>query len=64
MVPLGDEPGLRLAFTVPTQIAWGVAVRRGDDQLRVALDGALETVIADGRLRPPGRAGCRGSSFR
>ena len=50
MVPLGDEPGLRLAFTVATQIAWGVAVRRGDDQLRVALNGALEMVIADGRL--------------
>lgn len=51
MVPLGDEPDLRLAFTVPTQIAWGVAVRRGDDQLRLALDAALETVIADGRLQ-------------
>jgi polar amino acid transport system substrate-binding protein len=51
MVPLGDEPDLRLAFTVPTGNRWGVAVRRGDDALRSALDGALASVVADGDLR-------------
>lgn len=51
MVPLGEEPDLRLSFTVATQNAWGVAVPRGRNDLRVALDSALENVIADGRLR-------------
>lgn len=51
MVPLGDEPDLRLAFTVPTRNRWGVAVRHGDDTLRQALDGALDAVTADGSLR-------------
>lgn len=51
MVPLDDEPDLRLAFTVPTRNRWGVAVRRGDDDLRVALDEALDVVTGDGSLR-------------
>jgi len=49
MVPLGEEPGLRLAFTLPTRNRWGIAVR--NDPLREALDGALVEVIADGSLR-------------
>lgn len=51
MVPLGDEPDLRLAFTVETRNAWGVAVARGNDELRSALDAALDAVIADASLR-------------
>jgi ABC-type amino acid transport substrate-binding protein len=51
MVPLGDEPDLRLAFTLPTGNRWGVAVRPGDDALRGALDDALDSVTADGSLR-------------
>jgi ABC-type amino acid transport substrate-binding protein len=50
MVPLGEEPDLRLSFTVATQNAWGVAVPRGHDQLRAAVDAALDAVVADGRL--------------
>lgn len=50
MVPLGEEPGLRLAFTVETRNRWGVAVRAGNDSLRSALDDALGRVIADGSL--------------
>ncbi len=50
MVPLGDEPDLRLAFTVRTQNRWGVAVRRGSDALRGALDDALAQVTGDGSL--------------
>ena len=51
MVPLDAEPDLRLAFTLPTRNRWGVAVRRGDDVLRRALDGALDAVTADGSLQ-------------
>ena len=51
MVPLDAEPDLRLAFTLPTRNRWGVAVRRGDDALREALDRGLDTVTADGSLR-------------
>jgi polar amino acid transport system substrate-binding protein len=51
MVPLGEQPDLRLAFTVPTRNRWGIAVRRGDDELRTAIDAALAAAIADGSLR-------------
>ena len=50
MVPLDDDPDLRLAFTVPTRNEWGIAVRHGDS-LREELDAALGAVIADGSLR-------------
>ncbi len=51
MVPLGEEPGLRLAFTLPTRNRWGIAVRRGDEALREALDGALGRATAGGGLQ-------------
>lgn len=51
MVPLDAEPDLRLAFTVKTGNRWGVACRRGDDETRLAVDGALAVLTADGRLR-------------
>ncbi len=51
MVPLGEEPDLRLSFTVATRNAWGVAVPRGQDDLRIGIDAALDAVVADGRLR-------------
>ena len=50
MVPLDDEPDLRLAFTVPTRNHWGVALGKGNDPLREALDEALAEVIGDGTL--------------
>ena len=50
MFPLDREPDLRLAFTVETRNQWGIAVRRGEDGLRAALDDALAAVIADGSL--------------
>jgi polar amino acid transport system substrate-binding protein len=50
MVPLDDEPGLRLAFTLPTRNVWGVAVRKGNAGLVAALDAALSAVVADGSL--------------
>ncbi|MGI9117409.1 MAG: substrate-binding periplasmic protein [Gaiellales bacterium] len=51
MVTLDADPELRLAFTVETRNQWGIAVRRGDDALREALDGALTTIIGDGSLQ-------------
>jgi polar amino acid transport system substrate-binding protein len=51
MVPLDADPDLRLAFTLPTRNRWGVAVRRGDDAMHLALDSALDAVTADGSLQ-------------
>lgn len=50
MVPLGAEPDLRLAFTVPTRNPWGMGVRKGNDELRTRVNAALGRVKADGRL--------------
>ncbi|MEI6626593.1 MAG: transporter substrate-binding domain-containing protein, partial [Thermoleophilia bacterium] len=50
MVPLDADSELRLAFTIETRNQWGIAVRRGDDDLRNALDGALGTIIDNGSL--------------
>ncbi|MFM8353172.1 MAG: substrate-binding periplasmic protein, partial [Actinomycetales bacterium] len=50
MVPLGDEPDLRLAFTVQTRNPWGMGVRKGNDEVRERINAALTTVKADGRL--------------
>ena len=50
MVPLDEDPELRLAFTIETRNQWGIAVRHGDDALRETLDGALGAVITDGTL--------------
>jgi polar amino acid transport system substrate-binding protein len=51
MVPLGQEPDLRLAFTVDTRNPWGMAVRQGNDELRLRMNAALDAVKDDGRLR-------------
>lgn len=50
---LGLDPsdGVRIAFTVPTRNAWGAALRRGQDDLREALDDALDRVTGSGELR-------------
>lgn len=50
LIPLGDQPDLRVAFTVPTRNRWGVAVAKGNDALREELDGALLAAIGDGTL--------------
>ena len=51
MVPLGEEPDLRLAFTVETRNPWGMGVRKGNDEVLNRINAALATVKADGRLR-------------
>jgi ABC-type amino acid transport substrate-binding protein len=50
-VDLPDGGPVRLAFTVPTRNAWGASLRRGHDDLRAALDDALERITGGGALR-------------
>ena len=49
-VPLGDEPDFDVAFTAQPRNRWGVGVKPGNDELREAINGALDAAIADGRL--------------
>ena len=50
-VPLGDDPDFDIAFVAPTRNPWGVGVAKTNSGLLAELDGALERIIADGRLR-------------
>jgi ABC-type amino acid transport substrate-binding protein len=50
LVPVGDEPDLHVAFTIATRNRWGVAVAKGNDELRTQLDAALAASISDGTL--------------
>lgn len=49
-VPLGDEPEFDLAFTAQTRNPWGVGVSKDRPEMLELLDGAIERVIADGRV--------------
>lgn len=49
-VPLGDDPEFDVAFTAQTRNRWGVGVKQGNDELRQAINSALDAAIADGRL--------------
>lgn len=51
MIPLGDEPDFDVAFTIETRNRWGVGVKPGNDELREAINSALNGLIADGRLK-------------
>jgi len=44
-VELGRDPAFEVAFTVPTRNRWGVAMRPGSDELKAAIDRALDHVI-------------------
>ncbi|GAA1648088.1 amino acid ABC transporter substrate-binding protein [Mycolicibacterium murale] len=50
LVPVGDEPDLKVAFTVATRNRWGIGVAKGNTGLLDALNDALAAVIADGSL--------------
>jgi polar amino acid transport system substrate-binding protein len=50
LVPLGDQTDLKVAFTVATRNRWGVAVAKGNEELRNELDAALQETIDDGSL--------------
>ncbi|MBD2102650.1 ABC transporter substrate-binding protein [Leptolyngbya sp. FACHB-261] len=45
-----EDPSLRIAFTEPTRIPYGIAVRKGDAELLEALNYTLESLIAEGTL--------------
>jgi polar amino acid transport system substrate-binding protein len=45
-----EDPTLRLAFTVPTQVPFGIGVSKQHPELVVALNDALEKEIANGTL--------------
>ncbi|MGO1545025.1 MAG: substrate-binding periplasmic protein [Gulosibacter sp.] len=49
-IPLGDEPEFDIAFTAETRNPWGVGVSKDRQDLLALIDGAIERVIADGRL--------------
>ncbi len=52
LVPLAaTNEDLRIAFTVPTRNPWGMALRKGNEELGSAVDRALAGITADGRLR-------------
>jgi polar amino acid transport system substrate-binding protein len=50
LVPVADEPDLKIAFTIATRNRWGVAVAKGNDALRDDINAALRASIADGSL--------------
>jgi polar amino acid transport system substrate-binding protein len=51
-VPLGEsDPDFELAFVVKTNNRWGIGVAKDRPDVLATLDGALATIIADGRLR-------------
>ncbi|MFZ2501663.1 MAG: ABC transporter substrate-binding protein [Nocardioides sp.] len=51
-VPLGaTHPDYELAFVVQTGNRWGLSVPKGRPEVVAELDGALQRVTADGRLR-------------
>ncbi len=63
MIPLDDEPDLRLAFTVATRLPWGAVVRTGNDALRASLDDAIARAVNDGSLATIWREWIPGLAF-
>jgi len=51
LVPLAEEDDLAIAFSVPTQNRWGIAVDKSRADWRKEVDAALAALIADGRLQ-------------
>jgi polar amino acid transport system substrate-binding protein len=50
LVAATDDPNLKIAFSVPTQIPFGIAVRSGQTELVNTLNVTLDDLIADGTL--------------
>ncbi|MEA2180524.1 MAG: polar amino acid transport system substrate-binding protein [Solirubrobacteraceae bacterium] len=50
LLPLAGDPAFDIAFTVATRNEWGLAVAKARPAWRDELDGALSTLVADGRL--------------
>ena len=50
VVPAEEDPSLKLAFTLPTQMPFAIAVSKGNAALLSALNATLEELIADGTM--------------
>lgn len=50
LVAADDDPNLRLAFSIPTQVPFGIGVQKGNSDLLAALNQTLNQLIADGSL--------------
>jgi ABC-type amino acid transport substrate-binding protein len=50
IVPAEEDDSLSVAFTLPTQVPFGIGVRKGQIALRDALNETLEALIADGTM--------------
>ena len=50
LIVAAEDPKLRVAFSVPTQVPFGIAVRLGETELVNALNDTLNALIADGKV--------------
>jgi polar amino acid transport system substrate-binding protein len=50
VVAAEDDPTLRLAFNVPTQVPFGIGVQKGNAALHSAIATAIDQLIADGTV--------------
>lgn len=50
LVAAEEDPNLRIAFSVPTRIPFGIAARKGETALVAAIDRVLDELIADGTM--------------
>lgn len=51
MIPLGEDPDFKVAYTAETRNPWGIGVKQGNTQLLDDINRALDTLRADGRLK-------------
>ncbi|WP_458734106.1 substrate-binding periplasmic protein [Zobellella taiwanensis] len=51
LVPLAEEADLAIAFTVPTQNEWGIAIKKGQPAWLARVNQALSEVKASGELK-------------
>ncbi|KAM3091578.1 substrate-binding periplasmic protein [Phormidesmis sp. 146-35] len=50
VVAADEDPNLRLAFTIPTQVPFGIGVTKGNAELLTAINESLNATIADGTM--------------
>lgn len=50
LIAAEEDPNLRIAFSVPTRIPFGIATPRGNTALVAELDRVLDELIADGTM--------------
>ncbi len=50
LIPIAETQDIDMAFTVETRNPWGMAVRKGNDELREVVNTAVASLKKDGRL--------------